>query len=212
MSAASAANQVNNLAQRLDAIDTVNGNNNNNALSTRDDEDAYYLANNMEPPRFAYYRMWRIAHCPKELKDKMTDSIDSFDCDNASITNDELEYSLKRNLIPTPEQRYQRRRKDWSFHDLSYLDQTVTVDEQGNKHYKDVVKDYGCGHWNNPKREGCWCVPECRYYPEYGRIEDEEIIKENNELRESYAKKNAIIDIELPPYDKMLQDIDESAL
>jgi hypothetical protein len=69
-----------------------------------------------------------------------------------------------------PEAEYQRRRELYYFHDWSYIHQTV--DENG--HYKDIIKDYGCGHPNNPKREGqkCWCVPECRFYPEYGRIEE----------------------------------------
>ena len=38
------------------------------------------------------------------------------------------------------------------------------------------------------------CIPECRFYPEYGRIEDEEVIQKHNETEERYRQNNAIID------------------
>jgi len=45
---------------------------------------------------------------------------------------------------------------------------------------------YGC---NNGK-----CISECRFYPEYGRIEDE-VIEEHNKVVESYRQKNAIVEL-----------------
>jgi hypothetical protein len=57
---------------------------------------------------------------------------------------------------------------------------------------------YGC---NNGK-----CIPECRFYPEYGRIEDEEVIEDHNKLVESYRQKNAIV---VPPSESELLRIAE---
>jgi hypothetical protein len=108
---------------------------------------------------------------------------------------------LKGWLRTPPEERYQHFKKAWYFHELSYLQQTR--DENGR--FVDVVKDYGCGHWSNKREEGV-CVPECRYYPKYGRIEDEEVIQQHNEMVESYRQKNAIIDIELPPQQQQKQE------
>jgi hypothetical protein len=73
---------------------------------------------------------------------------------------------------------------------LTYLKQTK-VDGK----YVDVVTEYGCGHWSNQKQEeGGICVPECRYYPKYGRIEDEEVIADHNKWVESYRQRNAIVE------------------
>jgi hypothetical protein len=73
------------------------------------------------------------------------------------------------------EEFYQHVRQAYYFHDLSYTEQTVTTDANGINHYKDIIKDYGCGHPDNPKREGqkCWCVPECPFDPETGRAKFE---------------------------------------
>ena len=53
--------------------------------------------------------------------------------------------------------------------------------------------DYGC--------TGAGCVPECRFYPEYGRIEDEEVIEEHNKLVESFSRDNKIVE---PPSENEL--------
>lgn len=45
------------------------------------------------------------------------------------------------------------------------------------------------------------CIPECRFYPEYGRIEDEQVIDEHNELVESYGQKHSILE---PPSESKL--------
>ena len=75
------------------------------------------------------------------------------------------------------EERYQHEKRNWFFHELSYLDQIV--DEDGKA--VDIIKEYGCGHWSNKREEGC-CVPECRYYFRYGRLEDDEVIEEHKKL------------------------------
>jgi hypothetical protein len=37
-------------------------------------------------------------------------------------------------------------------------------------------------------------IPECRFYPKTGRIEDSEVIQKHRELEESYRKNNAIVE------------------
>jgi len=101
--------------------------------------------------------------------------IDGYDIDK-TITQDELDYNLKAKLRVSPEERYQAEKRKWYFHKLSYSDQTT--DDYGR--LVDVVKEYGCGHGSNKREEGGCCVPECRFYREYGRIEDEEVIEEHN--------------------------------
>jgi hypothetical protein len=92
----------------------------------------------------------------------------------------------------TPEQRYQHQKANWFFHDLSYLDQTV--DENGK--LVDIFKESGCGHEDNNREEGV-CVPECKYYKKYGRIEDDKVIQEHKELVEYHKQRNEIANIDI---------------
>lgn len=133
--------------------------------------------NDAEPPRFAYYRHVRVEQWTEEWRKK------TFECVWDTITQDELDYYLKAKLRASPEERYQNEKREWFFHELSYLHQTV--DDNGK--VVDIIKEYGCGHWSN-KREGGCCVPECRFYPEYGRIEDEEVIADHNSIVESLSR------------------------
>ena len=96
---------------------------------------------------------------------------------------------LKRDLKVPPEERYRREKGNWLFHDLSYLDQTV--DENGKA--VDIIKESGCGHWSNKREEGC-CVPECRYYLKYGRIEDQEVIAEHNKTVKELIEEGSIVE------------------
>ena len=63
------------------------------------------------------------------------------------ITDEEIDYYMRKALRPSPEQRYQ---------------QTKAV-------------RYMVGHDHACNRSGA-CVPTCRFYPEYGHIEDDEVI------------------------------------
>jgi hypothetical protein len=48
---------------------------------------------------------------------------------------------------------------------------------------------------NNPNDPNAhWCVPECRYYFKYGRIEDSEVIQKHRELEKRYRDNNAIVE------------------
>jgi hypothetical protein len=62
----------------------------------------------------------------------------------------------------SPEERYQRRKKDWQFHETSWWVRKVSMNDENSCNY-------------------LRCVPECRFYPQFGRIEDDEIIQKHSE-------------------------------
>ena len=109
---------------------------------------------------------------------------DNSEYDNR-ITQDELDFILNRNLRMSPEERYRREKAHWYWHESSWcwrgLD-TTGYDGQG------------CNQFTG-------CIPECRFYPEYGRIEDEQVIEEHKELVERYRQDNSIVD---PPSESEL--------
>jgi hypothetical protein len=170
------------LSDRLNAVSASGDNGNGNDSNVLTDD--YYLAIGSEPPRFMYYRHVRAEEW-QALGHKLWDHVYDH-----RITQDELDYYLKKKLRVSPEQRYQYEKQDWFFHELSYLDQTV--DENGKA--VDIIKESGCGHWSTKREEkgGC-CVPECRFYSKYGRIEDEEVIAEHNKAIKLLTEQNAII-------------------
>jgi hypothetical protein len=170
---------IDNLSKRFDKLDSLANRGNSMSIDSSNDDDEYYLEIGSEPPRFAYYRHVRAQEW-EALGHKPWDHV----YDNR-ITQDELDYNLKKKLRASPEQRYQHRKTNWFFHESSYLHQTV--DENGKA--VDIIKESGCGHSDNGE-QGC-CVPECRYYPKYGRIEDEEVIEEHNKLVENLIQENA---------------------
>ena len=97
------------------ADNLANGNGLTDEIIICDDDD-YYLARGSEPPRFKYYKhvraeKWRaLGHKP--LLDEDYDH---------SITQEELDFILKRELWLSPEERYQHEKRNWLFHDLSLL-------------------------------------------------------------------------------------------
>ena len=90
---------VNNLFKKLDnsnkgsSINYYNTNNNNHIK-----DDDYYLAIGSEPPRFAYYRYLRIKKCDDEYRRQTCEA--AYD----AITQDELDFALKRKLRGPPEE------------------------------------------------------------------------------------------------------------
>jgi hypothetical protein len=179
--------------KRLDGFSSLpatagNFNNNNNNNEIHDDE--YYLDIGEEPPRFAYYKRVRWEKLDEHRKKRIEHGNDIDD-----ITQDELDFILKRELRIPPEQRYQEGKENIIFHELYYLDQKKVEDDKAEfeGQFIDVVKEYGCGY--NLKG----CVPECRFYAEYGRIEDQEVIEEHNKLVEWYRQRNAIVEIKYIP-------------
>src|SRR3954447_26100724 len=89
-----------------------------------------------------------------------------------TITQEELDWSLKQQLKVSPEERYREKKKHWYSHELSYLHQTV---DKNTGKAVDIIKEYGCGRSYNNGTGGGVCVPECRYYSPIGRIEDSEV-------------------------------------
>jgi hypothetical protein len=168
------------LSRRLDTFSSGGGDSDedhdNYGLYKHDDD--YYLGIGSEPPRFAYYRHVRIEQSNDEYRKR------SFEAAYDGITQDELDFSLKRKLRMTPEQRYQREKEHWYWHESSWCIRGLAATGYDG---------YGC---NNGK-----CIPECRYYSEYGRIEDEEVIEEHNKLVEYHRQKNAIVE---PPSESEL--------
>ena len=74
------------------------------------------------------------------------------------ITQEELDYYKRKQLETPPEQRYQHKKEHWDFYDSSWSMRRLNrYDGQG------------CNQFSG-------CVPHCRYYPEEGRIEDEEVL------------------------------------
>jgi hypothetical protein len=167
---------VKDLSRRLD---TFSGGNNDeddddDSYGLYEYDDDYYLDIGSEPPRFGYYRhiraeKWKaLGHKPSEY--------------DHSTTQDELDYALKRKLRVPPEQRYQREKAHWYWHESSW--------------YWRGVNGYD-GHGCNDGK----CISECRYYHETGRIEDKEVIEEHNKLVKSHRQKNAIVE---PPSENEL--------
>ena len=129
-------------------------------------DDQYYLEIGSEPPRIADYRAARA---------KITDAFGNKTFEDVwdNIIQDESDYYLKMNLSRSPEERYQQKKKAWYFHKSSWC----------------------MRHDNGYDRQGCnngECIPECRYYSKFGRIEDEEIIRRYKEVEECYRKLNAL--------------------
>jgi hypothetical protein len=65
-----------------------------------------------------------------------------------------------------------------------------------NYYFHELYRDngeYGC----NPTVRPEICVPECRYYNETGRFEDDELVAEHKKMVEFYNKHNAISEIEI---------------
>ena len=102
------------LSDRLNAAAASIKFNNLLQSATTKDSDDYYLATDSEPPRFQYYRHVRIQNSNDEWKKK------TFEAAYDSITQDELDFYLKRKLREPPEQRYLREKGNWFFHDSSY--------------------------------------------------------------------------------------------
>jgi hypothetical protein len=159
---------IKSLSERVDNLSNSNGHSSNeNEIIIYDDD--YYIAIGSEPPRFADYR---AAGAKKKIGDTLTYE-DVWD----SITQEELDYYLKASLrTSSPEDRYQNRKEAWYFHESCWY-----------MRHNNGYDGHGCNQFTG-------CVPECRYYSKFGRIEDEEIIREHYEGVERYRQRNAIVE------------------
>jgi hypothetical protein len=92
-----------------------------------------------------------------------------------TITQEELDWWLRQKLKVSPEDRYQDKKKHWYLHESSWY---VRVPHNG-------YDGKGCDSSHGG------CIPECRFYPKTGRIENLEVIQKHRELEERYRKNNA---------------------
>ena len=99
------------LSNRLDGVSRTNGNSDDTGRPIKDDK--YYLGIGSEPPRFLYYEHVRAKEW-EALGHKPWDHV--YDC---RITQDELDFILKRELRVSSKERYQQNKVNWFFHDLS---------------------------------------------------------------------------------------------
>jgi hypothetical protein len=128
-----------------------------------------------EPHRFSDYRH---ARCKKTAPAVGITCEDVYD----TITQEELDWELRQQLKVSPEDRYQHEKKHWSSHPSSWY---VRVPHRG-------YDGQGCNQFTKPS-----CIPECRFYPETGRIEDAEVIQKHREREKRYRDNNAIV---APPH------------
>jgi hypothetical protein len=75
------------------------------------------------------------------------------------VTDEEIDYYKKKALQVPPEKRYQAAKKHPTSHPSSWTSRGIKTGYDGK----------GCNQFTG-------CVPECRFYPETGRIEDDEVI------------------------------------
>jgi hypothetical protein len=73
-------------------------------------------------------------------------------------TQEEYDYYLREALSVSPEERYQHRKDAYYFHESHYYMR-------------------GQGGYDGQGCTAQQCIPECRYFPETGRIEDSEVIE-----------------------------------
>jgi hypothetical protein len=158
----------NNIAERMDLFDTGNGNANS------DFNEPPYDELDDEYCLEHHIEPPRFAYYKQVRKDNPVVKEWEYD---ARETMDERNFYLKQRLRELPEQRYQDKRPHYYWHDSPPC--TSTPSRKNNE-------------------EECWCSPECRFYPKYGRIEDEEVIAENNKYIEHLRQKNWIMEIPLP--------------
>ena len=142
--------------------------------------DEYYIDRGDTPPWFTYHSI-----AIRERREKAGHKLGLHEYDH-SLTQDQLNFILKRELRPSPEERYKLEKADFLFHGLScYM--------RGLGEF-----DYGC--------TGAGCIPECRFYSATGRIEDEEVIEKHNKLVERLKQENSIVE---PPSESELLSLAE---
>jgi len=86
-----------------------------------------------------------------------------------TINEDKVEQNKKW----TPEEWYQQIKKRWYFHGSSwYMRQALRADRLSDEEMR-----FGCNGFTG-------CIPKCRFYPEEGRMEEDELQKNIQSLSE----------------------------
>ena len=155
--------QIKNIADRLNAIsnsssDALEGNTNSNGNGHNDNNND----NNNDNKRDDDYYLNMNRDPPRFLYYRQARAEKE---EAHAVTMDELDYALKRRLRMIPESRYQHEKRHWYWHESAYPMRRL-----------ETYDGYGC--YNGE------CIPSCRFYPEFGVIEDEEIIEDHSNLVE----------------------------
>ena len=93
----------------------------------------------------------------REERSKETDAFGNKTYEDVwdEITDEELDYYKGKWLRVSPEERYKKLKNDWYCHESSWHARKLNGYDK-----------MGCNQFSG-------CVPECRYFPEQGRIDDE---------------------------------------
>jgi hypothetical protein len=127
--------------------------------------------------RFAKMKRARAKerHGPARTGDNPLTYADLWD----EVTDEEIDYYMRKALEVPPEQRYQIAKKRPPYHEYTWTSRGIHNESTGwefDPNRKYYVRIPG---WNGEK--GCnektgECIPDCRFYPPTGRIEDDEVI------------------------------------
>jgi hypothetical protein len=142
------------LEKKIVIIERGNGHNTNE--SNIQQEEIELIDRETERRRQEWFAKLRLARCRKR------DAHGNKTCEDVYeyTTQEEYDYNLKTAILSqTPEERYQDRKQHWYFHDSSYYMRGLGA-----------YDNQGCNPWTG-------CIPECRFYNEYGRIEGIEVIE-----------------------------------
>lgn len=139
---------IKDLADRLARLDSYGGGNagngkaNNAGCNISGDDDEFYLQTGLENPRMAYYRYYRVNNCQDEYRKQ------TCECVNDWTSQDELDYSLKRKLRMTPEQRYEQKKRSCLYDssscgpDKCAADCRYQADEDGRIEDQAVIEEH----------------------------------------------------------------------
>jgi hypothetical protein len=141
--------------------------------TTQQELDDIETQQNGEPHRFGDYRHARAKKTAPAIGLTYEDVYDT-------ITQEELDWELRQQLKVSPEERYQHGKYHWYSHPSSWYKRVPHNGYDGK----------GCNQYTG-------CIPECRFYPETGRIEDSEVIQKHREREKRYRDNNAIV---APPH------------
>lgn len=94
------------------------------------------------------------------------------------VTNEEIDFECREALKIPPEQRYQIAKKRPPYHEFVWTSRDIHNARTGWEFDDNLGYYVRIPGWHGEK--GCnkntGCVPDCRYFPPVGRIEDHEVI------------------------------------
>jgi hypothetical protein len=111
---------------------------------------------------------------PVRTGDNLLTYVDLWD----EVTDEEIDYYMRKALEVPPEQRYQIAKKNPPYHESTWTSRGIH-NEKTDYEY-DTSRGYYVRKPGYNGEKGCnkntGCVPDCRFYPPTGRIEGDEVI------------------------------------